>query len=244
MERTPTIQQLIDLNRQDILDLLRDGAEIPYTARLTMPEIGYLEAIADMEKQARIQQSAANEGQPQDVAAISSQQQQYREWINNPLADTVGAFSLGAGSIYGFLLAGNLLGSNPFTKAIASGGLESLSEAGGFLADAYRNGQDNDKALANSFFNFGTNAVVNIGLDWLLAPFGILNTSLKDVNSIKRPFLRNMASRIQSIKNPYLRKIVTSGLETGQEILNETFQEPSQRLIEEASMNSLNNGTG
>ncbi len=323
MARTPLIQQLIDLNKQRILDNLRDGATVSYGARLAMPEIAELEAIVDMEKQARIQQSAAQEGQPQDVAAINNQQQQDREWINNPLADTLGAFSLGAGkmandtlvggtgyglgvlgraveaispwsgedeeetlrrmklralgvsrrimpttrvyndswltsgakgvlgfhnaiedeinalrkdwigdnpsriaelfegsgSSFGFMASRAALASNPITALFALSGLEALSEAGGFMGDAYRRGMYDKGALSTATKSLGTNFLLNMALD-----YGTSRLS---------PYVRN-------IQNPYKRWAAGAGAE----ILNEIMQEPSQHVIENAALNSLNNGTG
>ena len=38
--------------------------------------------------------------------------------------------------------------------------------------------------------------------------------------------------------------MAASAVKTGAELLNETVHEPTRHVIEEASMNSLNNGTG
>ena len=125
----------------------------------------------------------------------------------------------GFGSNIGFLLSALLFGSNPLTAALASGGLESISEAGGMLADAYRNGQYDNGAIGAANKSFLANLVLNTGLDYALGPFG------KATEGIKNPITRYLASGLT-------------------EILNEEFQEPSQEVIEQAAMNSLNNGTG
>ena len=48
IEQTPTIQDFI---YRDIIDLLVDGATVPDWMRETLPEIGYLEQQADLERQ-------------------------------------------------------------------------------------------------------------------------------------------------------------------------------------------------
>lgn len=127
--------------------------------------------------------------------------------------------SEGSGSSIGFMLAGLLMGSNLLTSAIMAGSSEALSEAGGFMGDAYRNGQYDNGALGAANKSFLANAVLNTGLDYHLAPYGKLT---------------------ENIANPFKRYAYgTIG-----EVLNEILQEPSQHVIEEAAKNSLNNGTG
>ena len=125
----------------------------------------------------------------------------------------------GAGTSLGFMLSALLLGSTPLQKAAAMGGTEALSETGSFLGDAYKNGQYDNGALGTATKNFAANAALNTGLNYFFAPFGTI---------------------AKKVPNPYLRYIAGSGIEVG----NELLQEPSQQVIEQASTNSLNNGTG
>ena len=99
------MQELIARNRQEIIDRLIDGATIPQWARTMNPDVGMLEALAELEKQARIQSSISHEAQPQDVATLNNQPQD-RAWVNNLAADTVGAFGLGVGKMMNDTLVG------------------------------------------------------------------------------------------------------------------------------------------
>ena len=136
----------------------------------------------------------------------------------------------GTGSVLGFLLAGagaNYLAGLPswagWVGGLTKGGLESLSEAGGFLADAYKRGQYGDAALAAATNNLAANVLVNSALE-------LGGRGLSSIVNNALP---------QTI-HPFFNRVV----EGAGEVLNEIFQEPSQHVIEEASTNSLNNCTG
>lgn len=124
----------------------------------------------------------------------------------------------GTGSSIAFLLAGLLLGHSPLAGALIAGSTESLSEAGGFLGDAYRQGQYDNGALSTAGKNFLANLALNTGLNATIGRFN---------------------PKIDAIKNPFKRWAVGGLAEIG----NELLQEPSQQVIEQASQNSLNNGT-
>ena len=152
----------------------------------------------------------------------------------------------GAGSISGYILAGKLFGLpalKPLAAASILGGLEASSEAGSFLADAYKRGQFGDEALKKAGWNLLTNAGLNIGLDYFLSPFGKIAGGVTG-GEVTNPYFRRVVQRINSIKNPYLRKLARGSIIGGSEVLNELFQEPSQQLIGEASTNALNNDVG
>ena len=113
MERTPIIEQLININRLNMLDSLIDGAEVPELARRVMPEISYLEEQANQIRQARIQNSINTEAQPQDAASLNSTPRERAEWIkNNKLAsfgaDTVGAYAIGMANMANEATFGNI----------------------------------------------------------------------------------------------------------------------------------------
>ena len=137
--------------------------------------------------------------------------------IGNDPSFTARAFQ-GWGSNVGYFLTMLALNSNPLTAALAAGGLESLAEAGGMLGDAYDSGQYGNEALNAANKSFVSNFILNSTLNRIFGPVG------KATEAIKNPFLRYLASGIT-------------------EILNEEFQEPSQEVINQAAMNSLNNGT-
>ena len=127
--------------------------------------------------------------------------------------------SEGGGSSIGYTLAGLALGGNPLMKAIISGVGEALSEAGGQLGDAYREGMYDKGAIGAINKGFLANAALNTGLEYLAGPFG------KIPGKIENPVGRYAAGTVG-------------------EIINEILQEPSQNVIEEAVKNSMNNGTG
>ena len=154
-------------------------------------------------------------------------------WAHNRLEDQLNALrtswlgenpswlaevSEGSGSSFGFMAVKKLLESNPITAILAHSGLEALSEAGGFMGDAYRNGMY-DRAIGTANKSFATNFLLNAALDYGTGRF---------------------SKTIQGIQNPYKKWAA----ETASEIANEIFQEPSQHVIEEAAMNSMRNGTG
>ena len=124
----------------------------------------------------------------------------------------------GSGSSIGFLLSGLLLGSNPFTGALWAGASEALSEAGGFMGDAYRQGMYDNGALSTAGKSFLANLILNTGLNATVGRFN--------------PY-------IDAIKNPFVRW----GLTFPAEQINELLQEPSQQVIQQAAQNSLANGT-
>ena len=125
----------------------------------------------------------------------------------------------GGGSSIGYMLAALAAGGSPLTAAIISGAGEALSEAGGQLGDAYREGMYDKGAIGAINKGFLANSALNIGLDYFTGPFGKL------VGGIKNPVGRYAAG-------------------TASEILNEILQEPSQNVIEQAVKNSMKNGTG
>ena len=91
--------------------------------------------------------------------------------------------------------------------AIASGATEALSESGGTLADAYRHGQYDNGGLAAANKSLVTNAVLNSALNAGLGMF---------------------AKHNQAIRNPITRFLS----QTGEQVVNELLQEPSQQVIE------------
>ena len=130
----------------------------------------------------------------------------------------------GTGSSFGYMGAGAALsalsgGVTPLAWALGMGGSEALSEAGGFLADAYKNGQYDNGAIAAADKDFLANMALNTTLDYALSPFGTF------ASKAKTPLGR-----------------VARGMLSEQ--VNELLQEPSQQVIEHAATNSLNNGTG
>ena len=125
----------------------------------------------------------------------------------------------GSGSSFGFMLSRAALASNPLTALLIHSGLEALSEAGGFMGDAYRNGQYDNGALGTATNSFASNFILNAALDRLTS---------------------RLSPYVQGIENPYVKRIA----EGASEVLNEILQEPSQHVIEQAATNSLNNGTG
>ena len=129
----------------------------------------------------------------------------------------------GAGSVLGFLATGALAHSNPLLSALLMGGSEALAEAGSFYADAYRNGQDMDKALWTANKSLAANTVLNTGLNFVLSPFG------------------KLAGKIDPATSPYKRYIVESLLEG---LLNEPLQETSQQTIEKAAQDTLQGNNG
>ena len=154
-------------------------------------------------------------------------------WVHNRLEDQLNALrtswlgknpswlaevSEGSGSSFGFMAVKKLLESNPLTAILAHSGLEALSEAGGFMGDAYRNGMY-DRAIGTANKSFATNFLLNAALDYGTGRF---------------------SKTIQGIQNPYKKWAA----ETASEIVNEILQEPSQHVIEEAALNSMRNDTG
>lgn len=131
----------------------------------------------------------------------------------------------GAGTSAPFAAAGLLmsnLGGGALSRgllgALTSGGLESLTEAGGFLGEQYRNGQYNNGAVGNAWKDAITNFVLNTGLDFSVGRF---------------------APYIQALPNGGER-FIYGGLA---EIANELLQEPSQQVIEQAAQNAQAKGT-
>ena len=157
---------------------------------------------------------------------VLSAQNVVDDWIKEQRDDllgdnpTMGArVSEGAGSSIGYMLSMLATRANPLLAAAVGGVGEALSEAGGFMGDAYREGQYDKGAISAANKGFAANALLNTGLNIALSPFG------------------GLAGKIE---NPVGRYVVG----TGQEVLNEMLQEPSQNVIEQAAKNSLNNGTG
>lgn len=137
----------------------------------------------------------------------------------------------GSGSSFGYMMIGNLgarlaaslANAAPLTSLVVGGFTqgagESLSEAGGFLADAYKNGQYDNGAIGVANKSFGTNFLLNTLLDTTVGRFN------PKVNAIENPFKHWLAS-------------------TGAEVVNEILQEPSQQVIEKAAQNTLNGNGG
>ena len=157
---------------------------------------------------------------------VLSAQNAVDDWIKEQRYDllgdnpTMGArVSEGAGSSIGYMLSMLATRANPLLAAAVGGVGEALSEAGGFMGDAYREGQYDKGAISAANKGFAANALLNTGLNIALSPFG------------------GLAGKIE---NPVGRYVVG----TGQEVLNEMLQEPSQNVIEQAAKNSLNNQTG
>ncbi|MBR0168882.1 MAG: hypothetical protein IJQ08_09435, partial [Synergistaceae bacterium] len=126
----------------------------------------------------------------------------------------------GVGSSLGFMGAGllsALASGSPYAGAIISGLTEAMSESGGVLGDAYRQGLYDDRGLAAANKSLAANAALN----------GVLNTTL----GMFSPWTKN-------IRNPLTRYAAQSGTE----VLNEILQEPSQQTIEKAAHDSLHNG--
>ncbi|MBQ3586256.1 MAG: hypothetical protein II964_06020, partial [Synergistaceae bacterium] len=145
-----------------------------------------------------------------------------QDWRNNTIGDnpTYAEQAVeGAGSSVGFMGTGLLtaLGTgNPFLGAIASGATEALSESGGVLADAYRQGMYRE-GLEAANKSFLANLALNSVLNAFLGPFS------KGTAAIRNPITRHLAG-------------------TAGQVLNEIIQEPSQKVIENAANESLNNG--
>ncbi|MBQ4430783.1 MAG: hypothetical protein II877_04715, partial [Synergistaceae bacterium] len=127
----------------------------------------------------------------------------------------------GVGSSGGFMLGGTLAtiasGGNPIVGAIISGVTEALSESGGTLGDAYRQGLYDNGGLAAANKSFLSNAALNSGLNLMGGMFS--------------PWMSN-------IRNPLTRYAA----QTAGEVLNELVQEPSQQVIEKSALESLGNG--
>ena len=149
------------------------------------------------------------------------------EWEHDLLGDNptpLAKMARGAGTSVGFMGTAAALsalggGFTPLNFALGMGGSEALAETGGFLGDAYRSGRYDDEVLSTAGKNFLTNMALNTTLDYFLSPVG------KVASKVANPVGRYLAG-------------------TGSQIVNELLQEPSQQVIEQASMNSLNNGTG
>ena len=145
-----------------------------------------------------------------------------QDWRNNTLGDnpTFAEQAMeGAGSSLGFMGTGLLtaLGTgNPFLGAIASAATEALSESGGTLADAYRQGMYN-QGLEAADKSFAANLALNSVLNAFLGPFN---------------------SKTAGIRNPVTRHLRS----TAEQVLNEIIQEPSQKVIENAAAESMRNG--
>ena len=125
----------------------------------------------------------------------------------------------GAGSSTGYALLAYLAGGNLITKALAEAAGESLSEAGGFLADAYRRGQYDQGAISGMLQSFGTNFLLNGALDLSIGHFSPIFENVYKNNPIKLRMARGVG-----------------------QILNEILQEPGQQVIEQAVTNTLNKG--
>lgn len=144
-----------------------------------------------------------------------------QNWRNDVLGDnpTLMAQILeGSGSSLGFMgtgIAANAL-AGPLAAALSIGGAEALSESGGVLADAYKQGQY-DQGLATAGKSFLTNAGLNSALNIGLGPF---------------------AEHVAKMRNPLSR----FGLGTVEEVINELIQEPSQQTIEKAARRDIYNG--
>gem|GEM_PF-5271017 len=134
----------------------------------------------------------------------------------------------GTGSSLGFMGAGygasalaSLAGLGPvgvvLAGLIAAGATEALSESGGTLGDAYRQGKYDDGGLAAANKSFAANALLNAGLNYVGGHFSPLTSN---------------------IRNP----ITKFAVNTLGQIGNELLQEPSQQTIEKATQDSLNNG--
>ncbi len=124
----------------------------------------------------------------------------------------------GSGTSIGHIIAGMVMGATPLIGALIAGAGEALSEAGGFMGDAYEQGQY-DKALGVANALFLTNLAANAGLDYGLGWFS--------------PYVDN-------IVNPY-KKWLLAGLG---EVANEVLQEPTQHVIEAAAQRAIDKGTG
>ncbi len=110
---------------------------------------------------------------------IEDQLNAYASWLGeNP--SMLAEIAEGSGSSFGFMAVKKLLESNPLTAILAHSGLEALSEVGGFIGDAYRNGLY-DRALGTSLKNFGTNFALNAALDWGTGRFS------KTIQNIQNP---------------------------------------------------------
>ena len=148
-----------------------------------------------------------------------------QDWRNDLLGDnpTLAArVAEGSGSSIGFLLAGLAASYLGATTGLAglfgagvSGGLESISEVGKFMGDAYRNGLYDKGALGTANKDFLANLALNTGLNYTVGAFN--------------PYIRG-------IVNPVNRWLASTAGET----VNELLQEPSQQTIEQAATHSLN----
>lgn len=120
----------------------------------------------------------------------------------------------GSGSSIGYLLSGYLLGATPLSAALWSAASEAISETGGFLGDAYRNGQYDNGALGVATQSL----LANLALNSLL-------------NSIVGHFEPNVENATGAF-NLWTKR-------AGEQVLNEILQEPSQQVIERAAQNTL-----
>ena len=127
----------------------------------------------------------------------------------------------GSGTSIGFMGAGALANSiaGPLAGLLTHGASEALAETGEFMTNAYDQGKFND-SLGVSNKNFLTNLALNNTLDYFLGWFS--------------PIFQN------SSPNPLIRY---GGAFLGEEA-NELLQEPSQKVIQNASINELNQGDG
>ena len=137
----------------------------------------------------------------------------------------------GSGSLFGYMMIGNLggwaarslAGAAPLTSlligGLTQGAGESLSEAGGFLADAYKNGQYDNGAIGVANQSFLTNLALNSLLDTTVGRFN---------------------PKVDAIENPFKHWLAA----TGAEVVNEILQEPSQQVIEKAAQNTLQGNGG
>ena len=125
----------------------------------------------------------------------------------------------GVGSSLGFAATG-LLGKaktgSTLAGALLSGLTEALSESGGTMGEAYKQGMY-DEGLTTANKSLAANALLNTALN---ASFG------------------SFAPHTDKNRNPYAR----FGVQTAEEVLNELIQEPSQQTIEKAANRDLFNG--
>lgn len=196
------------------------GETITPNDRRALANIGY--NAEQINQLAPYEDSWITSGAKGVLSAHNAIEDSLNDWRAELLGDnptTLAKMAEGSGSSIGYMLAALALGTTPLGSSLIAGAGEALSEAGGFMGDAYRNGQYDNGALSTANKGFAANAVLNTGLNYLLSPFG------------------KIAGKIE---NPVARYLVGTGTET----LNELLQEPSQQVIEQAATNSLNNGTG
>ncbi len=143
MESTPIIEQLRNISHRDIVDRLVDGATVPDWMRPIVPEIGYLEQQAELERQEldrleRMGNSINYETQPQDAQSLQKGQGR-ADWIQNNAvarfgADTVGAMGVGAAN----MLNSTVLGGAGLLLGGLGRGVEAISPFSGLDEEATR----------------------------------------------------------------------------------------------------------